>query len=232
MPGGVYAITNTATGAKYIGRAVSFARRFAGHRAVLRAGKHINAKLQRAWLKHGEARFAMTPLVVCAPAYAVVLEQRLLDAEYGSYNLSRSAVSPFKVGDKRVFSETHRARIGDAQRGKRKAPRTPEHQAKLSASLAGRPKSAEHVGKVAASKRGRPNPKAAAALLGRKQSADTRAKRAAWWTRERCAARSAAYKGRNFHVMITGEAMPIRSRHTEAATASAPALLPRSEERA
>lgn len=55
--GGVYAITNTVTGDRYIGGSWYVSSRWAAHRAALRRGRHVNAKLQAAWIFYGEAAF-------------------------------------------------------------------------------------------------------------------------------------------------------------------------------
>lgn len=60
MASGIYAITNTITGEQYIGSSARIAQRWSQHRALLRAGKHSNIMLQRAWNQRGESTFAFS----------------------------------------------------------------------------------------------------------------------------------------------------------------------------
>lgn len=54
---GVYAITNTVTGERYIGSSVNVENRLKEHRSLLRHGYHRSPVLQAAWDRHGEATF-------------------------------------------------------------------------------------------------------------------------------------------------------------------------------
>lgn len=75
-----------------------------------------------------------------------------------------------------VITETHRANMSKAAKGRPKAPFSDEHKARISASSKGKKKSAEHIAKMAAT------------LTGKKQSPESIAKR------------SAALMGRGFTV--------------------------------
>lgn len=55
--GGIYSITNTISGKRYIGQTNNFARRKAQHFSYLRNGSHHNILLQRAFSKYGEEFF-------------------------------------------------------------------------------------------------------------------------------------------------------------------------------
>jgi group I intron endonuclease len=54
---GVYKIINIITDQVYFGSSVNMKKRFNEHFARLRAGKHINSKLQRSFNKYGESAF-------------------------------------------------------------------------------------------------------------------------------------------------------------------------------
>ena len=55
---GIYRITNTITGQSYIGKTtLNFGDRWDSHRALLRAHKHFNSRLQESWIKFGEDAF-------------------------------------------------------------------------------------------------------------------------------------------------------------------------------
>lgn len=59
---GVYAITHTPTGTRYIGSSVFVTRRYSEHRIALRKGSHGNRALQRDWTRDGEAAFVFSLL--------------------------------------------------------------------------------------------------------------------------------------------------------------------------
>ena len=149
MHGGVYRIVNSTTGDSYIGRAASFAKRRATHWAHLRAGRHANVHLQRAWDKYGEAAFEFKLLVICSPEYAETLEQSLLDSKAGEYNISTYAASSVAPGSKRPpeigeavkASWTEARRAAQAERNRspamRDRVRSPEERAKIGAASRG-----------------------------------------------------------------------------------------------
>lgn len=58
---GVYAIINTATGARYIGASVYVGSRVKRHLATLRSGKH-SAGMQADWYAYGEGAFQVVAL--------------------------------------------------------------------------------------------------------------------------------------------------------------------------
>lgn len=57
MPAGVYRITCVPTGDSYIGSSTAVAKRWDGHRAALRRGKHQLQALQDLWNKYQETSF-------------------------------------------------------------------------------------------------------------------------------------------------------------------------------
>lgn len=54
---GVYSITNTVTGKKYIGSSVDIKRRWSDHKKILKKGNSSSYKLQNSYNKHGEGVF-------------------------------------------------------------------------------------------------------------------------------------------------------------------------------
>ena len=76
---GVYIITNTANGNRYIGSSVDIYRRWATHLRELRKGVHGNQILQRAWDKHGESNFEFSILLLCSESDTLLNEQQFLD---------------------------------------------------------------------------------------------------------------------------------------------------------
>jgi group I intron endonuclease len=149
----IYRITNMANGKYYIGSSDSFERRVWQHKYALKRGEHKNPRLQAAWAKYGEEMFVFEVLEQL-PEGADVLQAEdkyLANAVGGAdcYNVNTSATAPrrgvlhtaeskAKTSANRVgkhagsnhyrygktLSAEVREKIGAAQRGKTKAPRT------------------------------------------------------------------------------------------------------------
>lgn len=113
---GVYRIIHTDTGRCYVGSSVTLRARFKHHRTMLRAGKHGNPHLQRAWNKYGEDKFQFKVDLHCAPEMVLFYEQLLIDGLKPEFNISPTAGSAF--GHR--HSEEVRKTMGRAQRGWRK----------------------------------------------------------------------------------------------------------------
>lgn len=191
---GVYCITNTRNGKRYVGStSSSFANRWRQHRNHLVAGTHRNLHLQRAWNRDQAGSFIFSILLCCEPAECIQNEQRFID-EYRTvedrfgYNINPTAGS--RLGTKhseatkakmrgRIRSEEHSRKLSEALKGRTS---TAEQRAKQSAALKGRAQSAELIAKRAASLRGRKlSPehveKIAAQRRGKKQSPEVVRKR-------------------------------------------------------
>jgi group I intron endonuclease len=152
---GIYAITNTVNGKRYVGQASSIGLRWSGHKSCLIRGSHVNQKLQRSWLKYGEAAFEFTVLEYVerhrltereAHWFAVLKPEFNLAPAAGSnrgMRLSeRHKAALLKANTGRVVSEETRRRIGDANRVR----------------MTGRKQTADIVEKRIAPLRGRPRP--------------------------------------------------------------------------
>lgn len=149
----IYRITNMADGKFYIGSAESFARREWQHKYALRRNEHKNPRLQAAWNKYGEEMFVFEVVEEVPPdRTAFDIENTYLMQCVGKaecYNINTDAYVPrlgiphteetkAKVSASRkgkhageqhhrygkTVSEEVRKKIGDAQRGVPKAPRT------------------------------------------------------------------------------------------------------------
>jgi len=168
---GIYEIVNTINGKRYVGSSVDLRRRKNVHWRSLHAGKHHNAILQAAWVKHGEAAFEFRVLRECERANLVIEEQAAIDRLEPEYNLSPTAgnILGFRFTDdqraarrgrkqteewKRKRAEAHvgkkrseetRKRISDAMTGKSRGQRSAEHRAALGAAFKGKPKAPEHM---------------------------------------------------------------------------------------
>jgi group I intron endonuclease len=109
---GVYLITNTANGKRYIGSSLNIERRWNQHRRALRINKHSNAHLQAAWRKYGELVFKFE--LLCLTDQLCQVEQAFLAAWEPEYNIAKDTVAPMR-GQK--FTAEHRAKIGLAHKG-------------------------------------------------------------------------------------------------------------------
>lgn len=65
MASGVYVITNTKDGKRYVGVSRDISSRWYAHRNDLKRGKHCSAQLQQAWNEHGESVFTFAVLEEC-----------------------------------------------------------------------------------------------------------------------------------------------------------------------
>lgn len=93
---GIYAITNTVNGKKYIGSAVNLHVRWGKHKSCLFLGTHHNKRLQSSWVKYGSAAFEFSVIeYVEDKTMLIPAEQRHIDAEDagGIYNFCKVAGS-------------------------------------------------------------------------------------------------------------------------------------------
>jgi group I intron endonuclease len=176
MKAGIYEISNTVNGHRYVGSASDFEARWAVHRHGLVRGKHHSRYLQAAWNKYGPESFQFRRLLICEPKDLLMYEQAAIDGLAPEYNVCRIAASTLGLR----WTDEAKARI---------ASRPNDH-------FKGRKHSAETLARMSAAKRGntatkgkKRSPKAvaatAAAHRGMKRSQETRARiaaaqRAAW----------------------------------------------------
>ena len=93
---GIYKITNITNNKVYFGSSIELERRWKnGHLDQLRANKHGNDHLQKAFNKHGEASFKFEIVMYCSPNDCLFYEQRFLDAYWDGgincYNIAKNA---------------------------------------------------------------------------------------------------------------------------------------------
>ena len=179
MNSGIYTITNTTNGHRYVGSSVDLRKRWNTHRRYLREEIHGNAHLQSAWKKYGPKAFKFLVLFYCGTKECIALEQIAMDVIKPEYNICPTAGSNLgmKFGP---FSDEHRAKIGAAQMGHKVSEET---RAKLRAANIGKKHSAESRAKMSASLSGRKykplskehRAKLSAALTGYKHTAESRA---------------------------------------------------------
>lgn len=180
---GIYSITNTINGKRYIGQSADMAKRGKSHFGMLRRGAHHCTTLQRSFRKHGESAFIISIVEMCEPDRLTEREQFWMDnyRATGLYNLAPAAGSIRGVkfsaetiakivarGIGRRASDETKARMRSAQstprmrlihsiNGKKSVDRlrSPENQRKLLVANIGRVVSAGVREKMAAAQRGR-----------------------------------------------------------------------------
>lgn len=128
---GVYAITNTINGHRYIGSSVNIHNRWMHHTSSLNKNCHRNAYLQSAWNKYGAACFRLSVLEFCDKALTMQREQFYIDTLRPDYNIAKDVIAPMRGT---TLSDEHKAKIS---RGNKGYVKTEEHRKKLSESLMG-----------------------------------------------------------------------------------------------
>lgn len=144
--GTIYKIRNLVDGKVYVGQAIRFEKRKSRHLWELRAGRHSNDHLQRAWLLQGEAQFLFEVLKDDVdPLHLTREEQRFIDVYRASdpafgYNKSPAAASNRGV----KYSVASRLKMSIAQKGR---TFTDDARRRIAASLTGKTISAETIAK-------------------------------------------------------------------------------------
>ena len=162
----------------YVGSARDLSKRWQGHRSRLRHGKHHSVYLQHAYNKYGTEAFDWSVVeYVDDLSRLISREQVWLDFFKPAYNTAKNAANP-ALGLK-ASAETIAKRVA-ALRGRKRAPFTAEHRARISAVKAGYKHSPEAIEKMREEKRRRftPEYRAAwsAARMGKTLSPEHRAK--------------------------------------------------------
>lgn len=177
MTAGVYRITNLKSGKAYIGSSINLRGRKREHFADLRAGRHHNAPLQRAFLKVSEKRIAFEVLLLCRPEDAVWYEQRAIDRLRPEYNICRIAGSALG----RKHSDATKAKISAVTKGRRPTEETKQkiRESKLRENLSAEVRanmSAGQMGKIHSAEARAKISAAAKARTGWTHSPETKAK--------------------------------------------------------
>lgn len=129
---GIYVITNTTNGKRYIGSAQHIPKRWREHQWALRNGRHHSWRLQRAYWRDGMDAFTFAIIEeVADKAQLIPREQHLLDDRFAAcgspeYNICAIAGSSAGV----IRTEEWRQNISRARKGKNKGkPWSPERRA-------------------------------------------------------------------------------------------------------
>lgn len=92
MNSGVYGITNSINGKRYVGSSSQLSRRKAEHFRALRRGRHYNAHLQRSFSKYGESAFVFEILEYCDKSFILEREQYWIDHSESLMNIREHVV--------------------------------------------------------------------------------------------------------------------------------------------
>lgn len=126
---GIYVIIHVKSGKVYIGKtAVHLHRRWKNHRANLRAGRHANEHLQRAWNKYGEDAFRFQVLEYCPI-------ERLNDREKHHIAIYKRRGMCFNImdgGEGSPLSEETRKKLSEQHKGKKRPPFTDQARQNMS----------------------------------------------------------------------------------------------------
>lgn len=156
---GIYAITHTPTGRRYVGQSNNIEKRFLQHRKALQRGKHYNAKLQRAWNQYGGAEFEFVVLEQCEADRLTEREQCYIDQKPW-FNLALYADAGM-----RGRKHTNETRLKMQEAWTNRVDKSPNKgatlsdgvKAKISATLKGRPLSEATKAKMSAARKGKRN---------------------------------------------------------------------------
>lgn len=175
---GIYLIVCSVSLHRYIGSAVNLNKRCAHHIAMLRANKHCNDHLQRAFNCYGEEAFSFEVLeLVPDKQDLIVYEQHHIDTSRPEYNLCPIAGNSLgyrhRDEDKKIMSAKAKAR--------ERSPHSSETKEKMSRSNRGQKRPPEVGLKITKALKGksfRPETRARMSIAhtGRKHSPETRAK--------------------------------------------------------
>jgi len=131
----IYCIHNLVTGQRYIGSTINLTKRFSEHHQALKANRHTNRYLQRAWNKYGSDAFDAFVLEDCSPENLIERENAWIavyQSNHRSYGYNTRLDAQSSAGVK-LSDETRR---------------------KMSESHIGRKQSADHAAKQCAARRG------------------------------------------------------------------------------
>ena len=154
----VYAINDLTDGKFYIGSSIDVFFRMRRHHLELERGKHANARLQRAWLKHGAGTFSFGICEECEPGALRSREQMYIDCLGGPdgeflYNVHPRAGARYPQAGRRKSTEA-RMRMSIAHQ-KRFADDDGTLRAQMSAVRKGKPWTARQRAALSGPKPGR-----------------------------------------------------------------------------
>lgn len=155
MESGIYSITCKTTEKLYIGCASYIRKRFGNHKDELRANRHGNNYLQKAWNKYGENDFKFERIEICEKDELFIREHywcmllKVHDKKIG-YN-----IEPTDPNRKHGRSEETKRKISISHKGRKKSP---EAIKKVADALRGRKQSLEQRQRQSERSKGKSRP--------------------------------------------------------------------------
>lgn len=178
---GIYQITNTVNGKRYIGKSKDIRKRWRGHIYNNSLGKSVNAHFQAAWNKYGEDSFTFQILeIVDDESQLASREKCLVESNKPEYNVAIVEDSQWtydettclKLRDIRLNADSSwNKKIGDSLRGKKKSE---EATRKMREGLTGRKMTPEQIEKIRKASTGRPVPEYAKKKIAEKAKGNQR----------------------------------------------------------
>lgn len=113
---GIYKLVNKTDGKVYVGQSADVWKRQRQHLNDLRANRHRNIRMQRAFNRDGESQFEFSLIEECTPETLTQREQYWLDFFSTSYRYNICPAAESSLGVKR--SEESKAKMSAAKKGR------------------------------------------------------------------------------------------------------------------
>lgn len=162
---GIYKIVNLLNGKVYIGSGLDIFRRWREHKNHLKAQKHHNVRLQRAWNKYGEDAFEFIVIEYCLKEFLNMREQYWIDSVNACNNKTGYNIAPIAGSNRGIKyseatrlkmslaannrSEQHKSKIGFCNKGRKHSEET---KLKMRLAKLGKKKSPETIARMKAAK--------------------------------------------------------------------------------
>ena len=151
MTCGIYCITNTVNGKRYIGQSTNIERRLKEHKTSLRNDYHHSQHLQNAFNNYGEDFFEFGVLKVCDESELDELEIHFI-ASYDTFNPKKGYNLETGGHLNKYYSEETRKKLSESMKGREVSEET---RRKISEANKGKTRSEETRRKISESHKGK-----------------------------------------------------------------------------
>jgi group I intron endonuclease len=153
---GIYCITNTSNGKRYVGSAVKLQQRRNEHWSRLGQGIHRNPHLQNAFKLYGITVFRFDVIEYCDKTQLIEREQFFIDTLHPEYNIMPKAGS--NIGHRWTDEQKARLKVSRPNSSMKGKHLSEEAKAKISKANTGRVHTQEQKQKVSDKLKGRKMP--------------------------------------------------------------------------